>query len=146
MSLESWKQEFYPIEANEVSKENAISHSIRKWEGLRKENLKKHGVYVKGSLSWLIDNIADKTFILRSSTCALCYLYYEGFSNTNQCLECPLYRIRNNVQCDEKMKNEKYSPYSNLHDRGRNGSPEPMIMWLKLAKYYEENKLIGKIR
>jgi hypothetical protein len=37
MSLESWKAEFYPIPADEVKKKDALAHSLRKWEGLRKE-------------------------------------------------------------------------------------------------------------
>lgn len=39
MSLETWKEEFYPIPADEVPESQALAHSLRKWEGLRKENL-----------------------------------------------------------------------------------------------------------
>ena len=42
MSIESWKAEFYPTPADEASKDQAIAHSLRKWEGLRKENLDRH--------------------------------------------------------------------------------------------------------
>lgn len=40
MSLKTWKLEFYPVEASTVSKEDALDHSLRKWEGLTEENLK----------------------------------------------------------------------------------------------------------
>lgn len=43
MSLITWKAKFYPEPANaRMSKRDALLHSLRKWEGLTKENLKKH--------------------------------------------------------------------------------------------------------
>ncbi len=47
MSLATWKAEFYPFTAEKCAAEfpeEALDHSIRKWEGLSPENLKKHGV------------------------------------------------------------------------------------------------------
>lgn len=48
MSLETWKEEFYKIPAEECIKEQALDHSITKWEGLRPENLQKHGLFLDG--------------------------------------------------------------------------------------------------
>ena len=44
MSIESWKAEFYPVEAAEVSAEDALAHSLKKWQGLQEESLLKHSL------------------------------------------------------------------------------------------------------
>ncbi len=45
MSLESWKKEFYPTRAADVKTlDEALTHTERKWEGLRPENLERHGL------------------------------------------------------------------------------------------------------
>lgn len=50
MSLETWKQEFYPVSAEEavVDAIAAVNHSIKKWEGLRPNTLANH---LKGQLN-----------------------------------------------------------------------------------------------
>ena len=56
MSLESWKNEFYPVSAGAlaatpgVTDLQMVDHAIRKFEGLRLENLTKHDV----KLSWCV--------------------------------------------------------------------------------------------
>lgn len=47
MSMRSWKKEYYPVEAAKVPKELAVVASLRKWIGLRLDNLQRHGL-VKG--------------------------------------------------------------------------------------------------
>ena len=50
MSLKTWKKEFYPKEAIDAIKTElmATKHSLRKWRGLTKANLKKHGLVQTG--------------------------------------------------------------------------------------------------
>ena len=52
MSLKTWKKEFYPISASRVRKDAiaAIEHSLRKWRGLTKDQMKRHGVGVSNYL------------------------------------------------------------------------------------------------
>ncbi len=41
MGIATWKKEFYPP-ISKVTRANAIDHSLKKWIGLREENLKRH--------------------------------------------------------------------------------------------------------
>lgn len=87
MSLQTWKDEFYPVEASEVSKENAIQHSLAKWRGLTEENLKKHRVIVKERC--LEGKYNHHEWItIDSETCALCHLYSNDIES--DCIDCPL--------------------------------------------------------
>lgn len=84
MSLESWKEEFYPVPANEVSEADAVKHSRRKWIGLRPENLIHHKV-------WMHDSKLtgkDGTLEINSESCALCHHYLDP-----TCKECPLRKL-----------------------------------------------------
>lgn len=97
MSIETWKMEFYPVLATKrMSKINAIRHRLRKWEGLRPENLHKHGIsaYV---MSTIIQDSAGSTFVVDSSSCALCVKYAD--SGEFICEECPLFLTLGN-RCD----------------------------------------------
>jgi hypothetical protein len=46
MRLTTWEKEFYPITAEEFEKGTndraLVDHSLRKWRGLRIENLRRH--------------------------------------------------------------------------------------------------------
>jgi len=45
MTIKTWKEEFYKVKPSKrMSKVEAIQHSLLKWQGLTKSNLKKHGV------------------------------------------------------------------------------------------------------
>jgi hypothetical protein len=90
MSLETWKAEFYPIEADKATNTDleATLHSLKKWEGLRKDNLDKHNL-VKINEFISNESIIDEkgnTLKITSSSCSLCKKY------DNDCNECPLYR------------------------------------------------------
>lgn len=92
MSLESWMAEFYPVPASEAtgSDEEAIAHSLRKWEGALPENLAKHGVF------YTDHGVRDgKNVWLRfdAGTCALCDAH-------PYCEECPV-ADRQDGPCDE---------------------------------------------
>jgi len=45
MSLKTWKEEFYPVEAEDAASNpiEATKHSIQKWKGAMAESLEKHG-------------------------------------------------------------------------------------------------------
>lgn len=98
MSLKSWLDEFYPISASEVSKEDALEHSIRKWKGLLPVNLAKHKV----AYQWEEVQPRDKeerihSFLIGSSSCALCQHWYDDESG---CPECPLVKA-GHICCDD---------------------------------------------
>lgn len=118
MSLETWKAEFYPVEAISVPEDQAVEHSLQKWYGLRKENLKRHGVRHTGVN---ITDDAGKQLAINGHSCALCRHHPE-------CTGCPLVRVHG-VPCDEDG-DMPLSPYVRFIDAG---DPEPMIEILELA-------------
>lgn len=98
MSLETWIKEFYPVSIHDIkSDEDAIKHSIKKWEGLQPENLVKHEVMLSGWQGAYLINSKDNEvdffeinidiFQISSTTCALCYLHID-----NDCVTCPLFK------------------------------------------------------
>lgn len=130
MSLDTWKSEFYPIEASKVPVEEAVQHSLRKWRGLTKENLEKHGVikdedstkimYGKGGMS------------IDAHSCALCEHYLDSYQMDNACEGCPLVTVRG-VPCDDDSESS-VSPY---HEFTGKGNPLPMIAALEKAAALE---------
>lgn len=146
MSLESWKEEFYPIEA-EHEKADPVGHSLRKWQGLRKENLEKHGVVIDCE-RLLIDteDSGGKGFRVGADSCALCEIHYnsdepiyyhgdeDDEDDEDNCGRCPLKVARGGVSCDMPREGEKLSPWTHFV---RLEDPEPMIVWLERAKNNE---------
>jgi hypothetical protein len=118
MSLQTWKDEFYPIHAFKAvgSELEAAKHSLRKWIGLRKENLEKHGLERKGREISSTDFI-NFPFSISESSCALCQ-YHDGYCN-----DCILYTLGNG--CEEE--GSEYIIWVN------EGDPEPMIKALEEA-------------
>ena len=54
MSIATWKKEFYsPI--SKCPKSKAAAHSLKKWIGLRPENLAKHGLEAERSFLYKND-------------------------------------------------------------------------------------------
>jgi hypothetical protein len=82
MSLATWKKEFYgPMSKAVKSKKSALAHSLKKWEGLTKGNLKKHALHISdGCIS-----DEDHRFEINGDSCALCCKYWYA-----DCVECPL--------------------------------------------------------
>lgn len=67
MSEQSWKEEFYFIDAEELAKDqysdlDRLEHAKLKWTGFKNENLGKHNI-----------NVLSISF--ESETCALCCRY-----------------------------------------------------------------------
>lgn len=123
MSYETWREEYYPVPACDVPKEQAVAHSLRKWEGLRPEALAKHGIKLYAQ------NVGGMLSIA-SGSCALCHHYCRGGS----CESCPLAiaRAENDgspVDCDKSRFDEDRSPWATGAYGPQN--PEPMIAWLK---------------
>ncbi len=123
MSLTSWKEEFYLVDAFEVPAEQALAHSHRKWIGLRPENLAKHG----GGISASHISFGDGVFYFNSRTCALCryYLVYE-VDSSDRCRPCPLYKANGGRPCDLGYK----APYGSLI---HGDDPKPMIDLIEKA-------------
>lgn len=115
MSLETWKAEFYPIDANQVPVESALDHSITKWKGLRADNIVRHDLKTFGDLyggpgAW---------FYIDSSSCALCKQHIDL---VNSCPTCPI------VLAHGRTCAREYQHYRNTRD------PEPMITLLESSK------------
>ena len=112
MSLETWKAEFYPIEAAEVETErHAAQHSLQKWIGLRPENMKRHEVF---QVMRSVKDRRDRLCVDQNS-CALCQVHQDS------CSACALADFTNSCA------GPSY-PYSVW---GRDGNPEPMIAALQ---------------
>lgn len=127
MSLATWKKEFYPTPAYRVSKAKAVEHSLKKWGGLTKKELNKHGLKRTNSDIWEDKN----SFPISTDTCALCKHYLD---TENGCPRCPLTIVRGGVQCDVNIPSERGEhAYGEFE---KNGNPMPMISWLKVAKAY----------
>ena len=128
MSLKTWMAEFYPAPARDALKEQAVEHSLRKWIGLRKENLERHGIVDAEPYS-------IGTMHIDASSCALCK-HYWSLNDEHACVMCPLAIVRGGVSCDCPTAEEGLSgPLSVWRSRC---DPEPMIAWLKKAKAWEE--------
>lgn len=128
MSVASWKKQYYPVNCGEMKTEReALTHSLRKWKGLRAAPMKKHGL-VKAPYSPILTDKQLNQFRADGDTCALCDLYINAIHET--CEDCPLSRQRHGFSCDEKLFSERYSPYTSFRDYD---DPEPMITLLKAA-------------
>jgi hypothetical protein len=139
MSLDTWKDEFYPQEAFSVPEVHAVRHSLQKWYGLRPDALLRHRVELD-SCGDVSDLITDRHLSIRGDSCALCHHYNIRYGS---CKACPLALVREGVPCDEAWGDEnedspepgdKLSPWFEWR---RRGNPEPMILWLERA--LEEN-------
>lgn len=120
MSLKTWKKEFYPVDAKKVPKKKALEHSLRKWTGLLKGNLKKHGVELRLRLLVPIVMDSDDEMNIDDSTCALCFHYML-------CDRCPILKQLGGYTCDDIGRD---SPYMALQEKG---DPKPMIKVLRKA-------------
>lgn len=143
MSLETWKEEFYPIPANENMEDmEALLNAKRKWEGMRKENLEKHECNVKTGRI----NYNAEFFCIGAGSCALCLKYspeYEETLNKYVCDQCPIYLSRDEISCDnlsqEEIDLQKYSDneiHSPWHEFTNNNNPELMLQAIDIAIEY----------
>lgn len=136
MSIQSWKEEFYPVPSRAAAADglaSALAHGIKKWEGARFENLARHGLR-KCIREYNHDDHAIKddtgaTFHFDAATCALCRLFFIPLeAHHTQCAGCPL---------NQKTEAFKYcfSSGQGYDTWLRTGDPEPMIAELKEAEW-----------
>lgn len=127
MSYEAWKTRHYPTDASEFSglahrdlnvQLRATQHALRKWRGLRKENMFEYGLTFFSPRE--IGEIGTSIISLRvdASNCALCQLCTDE-NERIQCSRCPITIINGRTCAPE------YRTCSNHED------PEPMIALLK---------------
>jgi hypothetical protein len=128
MSLASWKAEFYERYAGAVPEEDALAHSLTKWQGLLPDALDRHGCYVDNGV---LKDTDTGTFSINGSSCALCHCYvHETTPLSPECPECPLYKVRG-MQCDAAGEDAEYdSPY---HQFSMHDDPQPMLELLEEA-------------
>lgn len=164
MSIQTWKAEYLPISAVECVEQyplthhkaglNAAQHSLKKWEGTRKEELDRHGIIKIGAKLSETDSIGDVGMFLGGDTCALCELAEQrsvaaegtkdekddDYDGKTMCLYCPLYEVRENNACTSFSRDvdKDDSPW----DASVAFKPdvEPMIEWLKKTVEQELNK------
>lgn len=129
MTLKTWRDEFMPkMPTKRMTKRQAVEHSLRKWEGLTKKNLKKHGVFKS---DWFIEDDNDDVSI-DANTCALCVKYFDAKTDIldthdDECRKCPLFKTLGEP-CDGRSGSQVNSPYNiwRLQD-----NPLPMIKALR---------------
>lgn len=146
MSVETWKADFYAVEACDTDQADAVAHSLQKWQGLTTDNLSKHGVRLD-DFGWVVEKGVEKAtkelaVVINGSTCALCHHYLvEGGVDENYdyeespCEMCPLYKARGNVACDKERMDEHEAPWYEFRTESKD--PNPMIFWLQKAVEYQ---------
>ena len=127
LTSDDWLKRYYPIPADQVAKEDAIAHSLRKWEGLKPSVLKRYGLEVGGKNVYRKGG-CEHVLVVSDGTCALCVHYpsrarwYESCNSKT----CPLAKMLG-WGCDANK-----APFVAF---GSSGNPWPMINALrKLAK------------
>lgn len=129
MSLKTWKEEFYPVDARSPEAQaDPVAHSLRKWEGLRPEAMAKHGVR-----RCLTHSITDDNYFPMPVDAVSCALCQRGNPSRNKkppckCDTCPLALSRGGTACDKARDNETLSPWESWE---LDANPEPMIAALK---------------
>lgn len=90
MSIQSWYEEYYPINATAVAGEReAIEHSLQKWRGFLPENLSKHKVFV--NVNKMVDEEGQRAQNLdEGDSCALCKLFLDFTNESRRCCDCPI--------------------------------------------------------
>ena len=85
MSLESWRKEYYPVDADKLTSRNdavLIEASLLKWIGLQEGNLAEHGLEKDGRCFGFY---VEDEHLSGTSHCALCTKYFR-----KDCVGCPL--------------------------------------------------------
>jgi hypothetical protein len=97
MSLQTWKDEYYSVDATESIDTPLIAaqHSLKKWRGLTKENLEKHGLVKEGESREIWNGWGDR-FSVDEESCALCVMV------DSWCKECPLCQLGYGCKDDQE--------------------------------------------
>ena len=133
MRLITWKKTFYRVPADtDMNTLEAIDHSLKKWIGLRAENMEKHGLEKKTGATGYLSIITDGSEIMRIGTvsCALCVKFYpDPKSEQHNCVDCPLYVANGRRRCDEDNENGVNLFF--IWNSKITCDPEPMIAALR---------------
>lgn len=137
MSLDTWKEEFYPTDAVEFYGSTdwlaGLNHAHTKWIGFRPECLERHDLTNIGA-AILKDDDGERMYI-NGSTCALCSMAHVSNAPLD-CSLCPLYRANGRISCDHNIIGDnavcpnRMSPWAEFV---RNKNPEPMINLIQKA-------------
>lgn len=146
MSLDTWKRKFYPKAASETTPEEAVAHSLKKWEGLLPENLVRHNVRLTDTrnVTGASSDLRNDVFRIDYSTCSLCFHFeHTRDEGEDACRQCPLSIERDNLSCDvesddEFMDGAQGSPWDSFTDADE-PDPRPMILWLKRTLNSQQN-------
>lgn len=112
MSLATWKKKFYATPASSVrGRVNCVKHSLRKWRGLRKSNLRAHDILQDYKN---IYGIAGECLTIDEVSCALCQQYVDDSALAQRCIRCPLSKTLDDRRCDWKED----SPYGKWLETG----------------------------
>lgn len=65
MSIQSWIDEFYPVTAEECLPDDALEHSIKKWEGLQPDALERHGLLLDCTTAPVLINKGHEDYATR---------------------------------------------------------------------------------
>ncbi len=140
MSLKTWKEEFYPVKAEDVKPGlDSIEHSLTKWKGALPENLKRHAC--RYSFHHIDDD--KQAFKFDDFTCALCQNHdctpKEGFYSDESLITisiCPIESYAG-IPCCEGTPLSIFCTSEN--------NPQPMIELLQSTKeWYIKNHGISK--
>lgn len=133
MSLSTWLAEHLPMSASSVRNYvDALRHSLRKWTGLRRTVLEKHGLEARKAS--IVDLQTCRLLPINSDNCALCHVTFIVDVEGSDCVNCPLYQHLGR-RCDCNKEGE--SPFAAWV---RRQDPEPMIRALKKSLEVIENK------
>ena len=135
MSRHPWLEAHYPQHAEECtgSELEAVEHAILKFEGLRPEVLKEHGLYFEECCVKTHEDEDSDDILLHYSatTCALCHRHRSG-DGILECRKCILSEVRNGYACDDSTVAEDPGP--SPYYAAMLGDPEPMLKLLHEAR------------
>lgn len=128
-SVSKWMNEFYPVEAKVIAATGdvlaMVEHAIKKWDGLRDENLKKYDIE--------IDDIGGMKYVgdlqIGSRTCSLCVNFIG--ESYDACEQCPLFQSLGH-RCDNRGPWDTAGWGSRLE----HPNPKPMIAALEATKQF----------
>lgn len=135
MSIETWKEEFYPVTAEAVNAGGSasvgelIEHSLRKWRGATYTNLERHGLERHPDDNITLLENDEEVFCFDIHSCSLC----QRFNMGKRCVGCPLVDEFGNSCCEYKRG------YYVFAEAGK--GPDLMIHELEeaLEEWREEN-------
>ena len=128
MSLKTWTEEYYPVKAGKLEKSGAsdlelVDHSLRKWEGVKLVNLKRHGLVREYHVIEEEGTGGSALFAIGFNSCTLC----KRFEDSDGCTMCPITEATKQTCCEPLGD----SPYDAFTGFGRVG---PMLKVLRKAR------------